>query len=170
MLMLRWVGPSLLDDPRAWSFVMKWAEGSIEFPQLVDSMTETFGCRYVSDEWKQLCDSIFLLADPGEDIDDAERVRLSRAAVEAGMASCGISTADVGLTVSPATVPAMVNRKGKGKHPASNSLQQSRRKKRTLSTFVNNFLDIKAEDDDDDDEHPDIDGGDTGNSSYSPPH
>ncbi|KAI9459516.1 hypothetical protein HD554DRAFT_2041858, partial [Boletus coccyginus] len=152
---------SPLGDPRAWSFVMKWAEGSIEFPQLIDSMTQTFGRRYVSDEWKELYDRIFLFADPGEDIDDAERVRLSRAAVEAGMASRGISTADAGSSVSPATVPAMADRKGKGKRKASESPRQSRCRKRTRSTFVDRFLDIEAEDDGDDDEHPDVDGEDT---------
>jgi hypothetical protein len=67
------VGSSPLDDPRAWSFVMKWAKGSIEFPQLINSMTETFGDQYIADEWKKLYDSIFLLADPGEDIDDCYR-------------------------------------------------------------------------------------------------
>ncbi|KAI9457185.1 hypothetical protein HD554DRAFT_2042421 [Boletus coccyginus] len=153
--------PCPLGDPRAWSFVMKWAEGSIEFPQLIDSMTQTFGRRYVSDEWKELYDRIFLFADPGEDIDDAERVRLSRAAVEAGMASRGISTADAGSSVSPATVPAMADRKGKGKRKASESPRQSRCRKRTRSTFVDRFLDIEAEDDGDDDEHPDVDGEDT---------
>ncbi|KAI9462604.1 hypothetical protein HD554DRAFT_2041181 [Boletus coccyginus] len=152
---------SPLGDPRAWSFMMKWAEGSIEFPQLIDSMTQTFGHRYVSDEWKELYDRIFLFADPGEDIDDAERVRLSRAAVEAGMASRGISTADASSSVSPATVPAMADRKGKGKRKASESPRQSRCRKRTRSTFVDRFLDIEAEDDGDDDEHPDVDGEDT---------
>jgi hypothetical protein len=52
---------------------MKWAKGSIEFPQLINSMTETFGDQYIADEWKKLYDSIFLLADPGEDIDDCYR-------------------------------------------------------------------------------------------------
>ena len=54
MLTLHWVGSSLLDDPQVWSFMMKWAEGLIEFPQLIDLMTETFSRQYVLDEWKQL--------------------------------------------------------------------------------------------------------------------
>jgi hypothetical protein len=101
---------------------------------------------------------------------DAECICLSRAAIEAGMTSRGISTVDVGLTVSLATVPATVDRKGKGKRPASDHPRQSRRKKQTLSTSVNRFLDIEAEDGDDDDDHPDIDGEDTGSSPYLPPH
>ena len=76
-------------------------------------------------------------------------------------------TVNIATTVSLETVPVMVSRKGKGKHLASNSPSQSRHKKQTLSTFVNRFLDIKAEDNDDNDVHPDVDGGNTCNSSYT---
>jgi len=142
-------------------------------PPTCQLMSETFGCWYIDDEWKELYMKIFLFDDSEEDINDAEHVHLSRAAVEAGMASCSISTTNASPSVSPATGPATVDRKGKSKHKASASPQKARHKKRSCSTILSCFLDIEVEDDDDDDEHPGInreDTEDTGSSSHSPLH
>lgn len=137
---------SLLDDPQAWSLVLQWASDKVEFPQLVELLAHTFGDRYISAEWQDLFNQVFLFFDPGEDIEDADRASMAIAAVEAAMVARGVTIAQADPSAAqPSTA------EGKGKRKATNSPRRSRPKKRFHSLAVNSFLDIEAQVDTEDD-------------------
>jgi hypothetical protein len=52
-----------VNDPKAWSFVLQWAEDKITFPTLSDMMTDTFRDQYVPSEWKLIFNRVFTLSE-----------------------------------------------------------------------------------------------------------
>lgn len=145
-----------MQDPQAWSLVLQWAKDNISYPHLVESFA-TFGDRYILSEWKDLFNHVFTFSDPGEDIEDTDRIPLAVAAVEAAMVSHGVSFSQPGPSVEQGADPVKHDRKGKrkaldplihdgeGKRKAPRSPRLSRPKKRTCSNAVNRFIDLEAQ-------------------------
>jgi hypothetical protein len=124
-----------VDDPKAWSFVLQWAEDKITFPTLSDMMTDTFGDQYVPSEWKLIFDRVFALSEDGD-------TGLAVAFILEEMDSRGVASS----SGSRGTVTPPVETTGNGKRKAIGRPKEFRSEKRKRFT-ANRFLDVEAQDD-----------------------
>ena len=122
--------------------VLQWARETIKFPELVESLTRSFADRYNPAKWQEVFNLVFRFADPGEDIEDGNCIPMAVAAVEAAMASRGVTIAS---TAPSAAQSSTADSKGKGKRKAINGPQRSLPRKRMHSISVIKFLDVEAQ-------------------------
>ena len=138
---------------------MQWADDSMNFPTLLDTMVTQFGDRYIYAEWKDIFTSVFDVSESGE----------GSLVVKTAMDARGLAFTDINPTPDPSTsasknvLTRRVKRKFSHDGPSSQDggVQTRRPSKRVRPTVcrtsyciimlwltriqLNRFLDIEAQ-------------------------